>query len=571
MSWRSRSYSVLPALSIRRRALRGALRTVTVAWMFGMVWASLASGAHVKVFCRMIGFNDFAFGVMGAIPFLATFGQLFASVLIERSGLRKYQFLHTAVIHRLSWLLLAVIPLILPLPSTWAVVWMLAVLSMSWFMAALSAPAWLTWMGDLIPRRIRGRFLASRERRALAVQAIVVTVAGLLLDAVYNRALPETPDAQGSALTLISLIFVVAAVFGAVDIFLFIRVREVLPAQPPKSVLDFSEPRPRLWRLGRLAHWSGRYARALGRQVLLEPLRDRVFRRYVFYGAMLMFSATVGNWYFWLHAMEGLGFSKLGANFLFMVVGPVSGVVTARFWGRLIDRYGRRPVLMLATMGAVCSVIPWLFTYREMPLPGFVTWTINALAGLAGRLTGHEGWVWIDPAAPVGSYLVAGTGCVIGGSSWLGIGLAQTGIMLAFSDSGGRSRFVAACAVLINVGGVLGGLVGGMIAQWLIFLQDSPLEWGPLRFTNWHATFIAAILARFIAVFWLRGMPEPGSAPVLNVLRQVGANVYSNAATLLLYPLRVVGWRPSYARRTRPHSPGSQSPAGDGEREENGE
>ena len=50
-----------------------------------MVWASLASGAHVKVFCRMIGFNDFAFGVMGAIPFLATFGQLFASVLMGRT------------------------------------------------------------------------------------------------------------------------------------------------------------------------------------------------------------------------------------------------------------------------------------------------------------------------------------------------------------------------------------------------------------------------------------------------------------------------------------------------------
>jgi len=562
MSWRSRSYLVLPALSIRRGALRGALRLVTAAWMFGVVWASLASGSHVKVFCRMMGFNDFAFGVMGAIPFLATFGQLIAAVLIERTGLRKYQFLHTATIHRLSWLAIAATPLIFPIPSTWAVVWMLLVLSASWFMAALSAPAWLTWMGDLIPRRIRGRFLASRERRAMLVQAIVVMVAGLWVDAVYNSALPETPQAQPRVLTIISIIFTVAAVFGAIDILLFIRVREVLPAKPGKPVLDFDEPRPPAWHVPRLLAWSGRYAAAMVRQILLEPLREHHFRNYVLYGATVTFSATVGNWYFWLNAMEGLGFSRFAANFLFMVVGPVSAVFAAGFWGRLIDRFGRRPVLVLATLGAVFSVVPWLLAYRDMPLPGFLTSAINGAGWLAGTIAAQGPWRWIDPAAPVGAYLVGGIGCVIGGACWLGIGLAQTGIMLSFSDSGGRSRFVAACGVLVNVGGVLGGVVGGIIAQSLIFLQDSPIRWGPFAFNNWHATFVAALVTRTAATFWLVGMPESGSAKVIDVLRQLGSNVYSNAATLLFYPVRILGWRPKEDDDEPPPShPEPQAPA----------
>ena len=36
----------------------------------------------------MLGFNDLAFGILGAIPFLATFGQLFATILMEQTGLR---------------------------------------------------------------------------------------------------------------------------------------------------------------------------------------------------------------------------------------------------------------------------------------------------------------------------------------------------------------------------------------------------------------------------------------------------------------------------------------------------
>lgn len=147
MSWKSRSYEAVPALSIRGPQLRLALRTVTLAWVFGVVWLSAVSGSHFKILASTLGFNNLAFGLLATLPFLATFGQLLAALLIERTGLLKYQFIHCAAIHRLLWLAVAAIPLVLPVPSPVAVVAMLVVLSGSWFMGALSAPAWLTWMG----------------------------------------------------------------------------------------------------------------------------------------------------------------------------------------------------------------------------------------------------------------------------------------------------------------------------------------------------------------------------------------------------------------------------------------
>jgi len=93
MSWRSKSYEVLPALSVRGRELRTSLRFVTVAWMFGIVWMVGVGGSQMRSFCRMLGFGDFAFGVMNAAPWLAGFMQIVATIIIERTGLKKYHFI----------------------------------------------------------------------------------------------------------------------------------------------------------------------------------------------------------------------------------------------------------------------------------------------------------------------------------------------------------------------------------------------------------------------------------------------------------------------------------------------
>ena len=109
MSWRSKSYEVLPALSVRGPELRRSLRIVTAAWMFGVVWMVCISGSHVKVFGRILGFYDFAFGVMAALPWMASFGQIIAAVIIERTGLRKYQFIECVAINRLLWAAVALL------------------------------------------------------------------------------------------------------------------------------------------------------------------------------------------------------------------------------------------------------------------------------------------------------------------------------------------------------------------------------------------------------------------------------------------------------------------------------
>jgi len=531
MSWKRRSYDAVPALSVRRRHLRRSLRTVTVAWLFGVVWLSSASGSHFKLLASEVGFNDFAFGLLATLPFLATLGQLLASLLIERTGLVKYQFLHCALAHRVLWLVAAVVPLILPVPSPVAVAGMLAVLTASWFMGALSAPAWLTWMGTLVPRRIRGRYFANRERLALAVQVVVVISLGLLMDFAGGPAAGARPGVT----KLICGVLAVGAVFGITDILLFRRVPEVLPApsgEGQRSKQPSDQPLP-----------------GVIRRFVIDPLRDPAFRSYVLYGATMTFSLTVAGWFFWRNALENLGFSNLATNCLFLVVGPLAGIWAARRWGRAIDRWGRRPVLILCTVGASASVLGWLLISREMPSPPFLTRSVAWALSFIGRAIGRPDWAEIGPHCPVLPYMLAAVCCLVGGATWSGINLAQTGIVLGFADGAGRSRYVAASSVLISIGGMVGGFVGGSVAEAFGCLRASPIRWGPLLWNNWHVTFVLALAARGLTIVWLVRMPVPGAASVRSLARYMGMNVYNGLVSRLFYTLRVFGWQQPYRRR----------------------
>jgi MFS family permease len=541
MSWKSRSYEAVPALSIRGQQLRRALRTVTLAWVFGVVWLSAVSGSHFKILASTLGFNDLAFGLLATLPFLATFGQLLAALLIERTGLLKYQFIHCAAIHRLLWLAVAAIPLVLPIPSSVAVVAVLVVLSGSWFMGALSAPAWLTWMGALIPRRIRGRYFANRERLALAVQMIVVIALGLLMDALYK---PGDSGAQPVVVWTISAILGASAVFGMIDILLFHRVPEVLPS--PSAEADPVSPAQR------------QPGTTVFSRFLVEPLRDGAFRSYVLYGATMTFSLSVAGWFFWRNAMENLGFSNLATNLLFLVIGPLAGIWAARKWGKAIDRWGRRPVLVICTAGASLSLFGWFLISRAMPSPTWLTRWLGGVLSAAGNALGQTGWGAIGPDTPVTAFLLAAVCCLIGGATWSGINLAQTGIVLGFSDGSGRSRYVAASSVLISTGGMLGGLVGGALAEGLSGLQESPIRWGPFVWNNWHATFALALAARVVTIFWLLRMPDPGAITVRSLARYMGLNVYNGLVSRVFYTLRVFGWQQSLRRRANRSPRGGQ-------------
>src|SRR5438045_7077420 len=72
----------LPTPHARRGNLRRTLGLVTLAWVFGSVWATATGGAPLTLFAHSLGATEFQFGLLSALPFIASLIQMPASALI---------------------------------------------------------------------------------------------------------------------------------------------------------------------------------------------------------------------------------------------------------------------------------------------------------------------------------------------------------------------------------------------------------------------------------------------------------------------------------------------------------
>ncbi len=212
--------------------------------MFGTVWmvATNLSGAPFLNLGYLAGFTDFHWGLLSGVASAATLAQLPASYHIERTGRRKHLFMWANIAGRLLWMVLGFLAVaLLLLPGTphvrMIIVWVaVVVVLIASVLGQLATPPWNTWMAELIPSRIRGRFFARRNAYAVTVQVVATVAIGLLLDRVSPQALRHeiqdgirhARDVPLLVWTLLGL-FIMAGVLGTLDIWCFRRVREIYP------------------------------------------------------------------------------------------------------------------------------------------------------------------------------------------------------------------------------------------------------------------------------------------------------------------------------------------------------
>lgn len=503
--WRARSYDVLPALRVRGPELRNSLRTVTMAWMFGSIWWVAIGPATMVALGNLAGFNDFHWGLLAALTYAATPAQIPSSYLIERTGLRKQPFLYISGIQRLLWVFVGLMPLALFAFSSTTVIWMtMAIIFASWVFAHGAWPVWATWMSDLIPPRIRGRYFARRNAYCILVQIAAAIAFGAILDAATNSRAPNTVANQPVLVWALLGIFIVAGAFGLVDPLLFRRIRE-------------------------LARPASRERLSL-RQIFSEPLSNPQFVHYVASTATLTFSIALVAGFFAVTCRNFLNLDNVTTNFLLLACGPIGAVVSSRLWGHIIDHYGLRAVLLLATGASALTVWAWLLVPFNRPSaadPAF--W--DFLRHWAPLLVPHN---------PPGVLTVAVLATVLfldGMVTLSGIPLAQFNMLLSFSDKGGRSTYVAASGVLVAIAGLLGGLTGGQVAQWIRHFR---WEIGPFVLVNYHLMFLASGVIRLGSLGWLAGMADPGGKPLRKLFRDLPALVARGMAGMAFLPAELI-------------------------------
>ena len=339
----------MPTLFQRRRARR-------CAYWNGAIWGlgnGLTSGTLVLYLAMQFDVRGVGFyiSLILAAPRLAGLLRLVAPALIGRLADRK-RFCMAAYL--LSALVLFGLPFASApgrMPSATA---SLAALVVFWclyhLLEYLATVALWSWMADLVPLRIRGRFFGRRQRWMVTGQAAAMLAAGLFTWG-WGSLHPEQPRWIAYAVPAITgACFMIAAVVPLVGI-----------------------PALALSRIVR----SGASLRSM-----VAPFVDSRFLRLVLFGCWFSFfngvtQMTQGVYPYW----------TLGMGLFFMLAlktGMRLGQLAISPWiGRLADRLGNRPV-MLATLPIVASG-PLFYFLSDPAQP----------AWLAGGLVAAAWVVWI--------------------------------------------------------------------------------------------------------------------------------------------------------------------------------
>lgn len=315
--------------------------------------ATATSGAPLTEFARRLGTSNFQFGILSALPYITALACLPAAWWIERSGRRKPVFFYGLFSQRYLWFIIGPLPLWLwyragGRGSGLAVAVFLGLMLVMYITGTIGGTAWTSWMADLCPPRLRGRYFARRRQLALLTGLPAAILSGYLMDRWHGTT---------AAMTVIAAIFTVAAVFGVADIHTFHAIPDIV--KPPRQTHMLRQ--------------------------LLGPLKNRQYVWFAGFVAVMFFAVSFMGQFLTLYLQEEVKLSNTGIQVITVVAPTLAQLPLLLAWGRAADRMGKKPVLKLAALGLVPVGLGWCFMTHGGFMLGLI---LSALGGVF--------WVAID-------------------------------------------------------------------------------------------------------------------------------------------------------------------------------
>ncbi len=431
--------------SRRRRALRAVL------WS-GALWAAgsaVSASFILRYWVQDLGARGTVLAWIMALPAVLGVLRMATGYLVALAGSARRLYLAASLV---AYGLLASLALVaLPwwrLNTRWLLAWFVLVLTAHQVVEHIAGVGYWSWLGEVVPRRIRGRFFGLRQR----VQLLVAVPAGLGT----AWALDWWRDAARQAQWPMSWGYSAAVVAGAA-LFLASLVPLWLWVPGAAAALEPAQA-ARRW---------------------LEPLRDRRFRRLLWFAAWFSLANGItqaaqgrlpyllGVQLVWLSAMRT--YLKLGQGAL------------ARWAGALCDRWGNRPVMVA---GQVLVATSMLF--------------------LCLALEGNWWWLWG------------------GWTAWIfyvGINVGLPSLMLKLAPEEQRATYLGTYWAVSGIVFAAASMIGGVLLDTL----GQQAAWVVLRLglEAFGALFLLGFLLRLGAAWWLWRLEEPQASSLAAFLRRL--------------------------------------------------
>ena len=440
-------------------SLRRSLYFVIWAATFGNASGVITNGAVWTGFLReIVHADDLQLGIIFAIPVVANTSQLFISYLMERKRNRRFLFLFFGILSRSLWIPIGLLPFIIPEAVSflrlWAVILLVVLISGGNSVITLSFNSLL---GDLVPLRIRGRYFGVRYR--------TFVMAGILAGLAVSWIMDST------GMLGYTIVFIAAGVLGMIDLAFFFFVEWPQMRTPPPE-----EKQESIFSMIRVV------------------LRDKPFMMVTLFYTAWFFSVNIAAPYFVVHMKENLGMNYTQITLYNQITSNIMAVLFVSRWGRLMDRYGNKPILNISVV--ICMFTPLLW----VSVTPSTTWLVIVLN------------IWA-------------------GVFWAPIDLGQQNYPLNLAGGKNPSMYLAVFFTIISlVGASLGSTIGGFMVHGVYaHLETLQVRLPGIILNRYHYIFATSTVLRILTVlFVLPLIKEAGTQAMRPVVREIKADTMSS-------------------------------------------
>ena len=371
--------------------VRRSLNLMMLANLFGNLFGIICgSGTAAMVgLANELRAGDLAFGLISGIPQAAMLLQIPFAMLVSRTHRRKRYILTYGLFSRAIWVTFGLIPMLVPDRPAGLQLWtMISLLALSSCCSAAINVCWFPWFSDLAPERIRGHWFSVRDT--------IVAGANFAFGIAVARLLDTLPQESRFV-----VIFAAGGFLGMMDMICFGFCEERYTSEPARLRLSAAA----------------------------DALKNRPFRRLILMWTAWCFTTHLCEPYLSRYSINVMGLSFTQMTVCGTAMASVMTILAIRRWGRAMDGFGSRSVMLVATVGAATANLFYLFS-----TPGAV-WPVllrNAM----------------------------------GAAFWCGSNLAANNMQLYASPDDERPIFIAVFSCVTAIAGVaLGSLTGGLLLE----------------------------------------------------------------------------------------------------------
>lgn len=385
--------------------IRQSLRASTLDGSFSSAFENVVKGVLISNFLLGLGAGAAEVGMLTSIPMLAHLLQPVGAYFSERTASRHLYCLWIYGMARLLWLLPAAGIFLFSHGQINAheLTWLtMGVLALSNVLDSVGSASWMSWMAVLVPTQLRGRYFSLRRSLSSLTALLTIPIGGWLVS-----------HWMGGEIEGYGVVLIVAILMGLVSLGFQFWMRDVNP-----QATQVAEPVTEIQSKEAKASTGG------------SLLGDRNFLTLLLFLGLWTFGLNLSAPFFNFYLLDKL---EIDVQWVTVYSGLIYGsfFLLIMLWGRLADKIGNRPVLLIN--GFFMAVLPLLWLYAD--------------------------------SSSVSVLLLLPLLHVIQGGTFAALELCLANIQLELAPKARQSAYFAIAAATMGVTGALGTTAGGFLAE----------------------------------------------------------------------------------------------------------